>query len=195
MKLEKITEIAGEGAQAVHLIHLDLKGDSRGFFVERFRADLFEQAGLPSRWAQFNHSRSTPGVLRGLHLQHTPAQGKLVGCTRGSIFDVAVDLRPGSPTFGKWYGAELSDVNGKLLWVPTGFGHGFCVLGEERADVVYQVTEPYNPTGEVSIRYNDPQIGVQWPLVEPQLSARDQNAWSVEQYLASAEAAKSAFRR
>jgi dTDP-4-dehydrorhamnose 3,5-epimerase len=134
-------------------------------------------------------------VLRGLHLQHSPAQGKLVGCTRGRIYDVAVDLRQGSPTFGKGFGAELSDLNGRLLWVPTGFGHGFCVLGEELADVVYQVTEPYNPSGEVSVRFDDSRLGIQWPLSQPQLSARDQSAWTLEQYVQSAEAAKSRFIR
>jgi len=182
MKIEKITSLWGEGANAVQLIQLDLKGDSRGFFVERFRADRFEEAGLPTRWAQINHSRSTPGVLRGLHLQHTPPQGKLVGCTRGRIFDVAVDLRPESPTFGKHFGVELSDLNGCLLWVPVGFGHGFCVLGEELADVVYQVTEPYNPTGEASVRWDDAEIGIQWPISKPQLSTRDLGALTLREY-------------
>jgi dTDP-4-dehydrorhamnose 3,5-epimerase len=182
MKIEKISSLHGEKADAVHLITLDLKGDSRGFFVERFHEDRFEAAGLPTRWAQINHSRSAPGVLRGLHLQHAPAQGKLVGCTRGRIYDVAVDLRVGSPTFGRFFGAELSDLNGRLLWVPVGFGHGFCVLGEEPADVVYQVTEPYNPAGEVSVQWNSPEIGIPWPLEKPQLSARDQAAMTLEAY-------------
>src|ERR1700751_308489 len=109
------------------LVELKVHGDSRGFFVERFRDDLFGEAGLPTHFAQDNHSRSAPGVLRGLHYQVDPPQGKLVGCVGGRIWDVAVDIRVDSPTFGKSYGVELSDENGRLLWVPSGFAHGFCV--------------------------------------------------------------------
>lgn len=171
------------------LVELKLFGDARGFFVERFHAGRFAEAGLPTTFAQDNHSRSAPGVLRGLHYQHAPAQGKLVGCVRGRIWDVAVDVRPDSPTFGRHVGAELTDVNGRLLWIPPGFAHGFCVLGTDPADVLYKVTEPYRPAGEGGIRWDDPELAVPWPLKDlpggtPTISARDQNGMSFAQYKA-----------
>jgi dTDP-4-dehydrorhamnose 3,5-epimerase len=118
------------------LITLDVYGDARGFFCERYKLSRFAEAGISENFVQDNHSRSAPDVLRGLHYQYAPAQGKLVGVTRGRIWDVAVDIRPHSPTFGESYGTELSDMNGRLLWIPAGFAHGFCVLGEEPADVI-----------------------------------------------------------
>src|SRR5947209_8015890 len=118
------------------VIQLEMRGDSRGFFVERFHAERFSDSGLPVDYAQDNHSRSAPGILRGLHYQHTPPQGKLVGVVRGRVWDVAVDIRPGSPTFGQHYGTELSSDNGMLFWIPAGFAHGFCVLGDEPADML-----------------------------------------------------------
>ncbi|MCP5361102.1 MAG: dTDP-4-dehydrorhamnose 3,5-epimerase [Hyphomicrobiales bacterium] len=147
----------------VTVVHLDVFGDERGFFTERFNVQKFEELALPTSFVQLNHSRSAPGVLRGLHYQATPPQGKLVGATRGRIWDVAVDIRPHSPTFGQHFGLELSDMNGLLLWIPAGFAHGFCVLGNGPADVLYLCTAMYNPQGESGIRYNDPDLSVAWP--------------------------------
>lgn len=177
----KITALHLEGLKLVELM---LHGDSRGFFVERFREDRFKEAGIPTRFVQDNHSRSAPGVLRGLHYQVDPAQGKLVGVTRGKIWDVAVDIRKSSPTFGRWFGTELSDMNGKLLWIPAGFAHGFCVLGDEPADVVYKVDGLYNTKTEGGILWNDPDIGIEWPMgpTAPAISARDQGLQSFRAY-------------
>lgn len=155
------------------LIELDLRGDGRGFFVERFNLEQFKKAGLPYSFVQDNHSRSRPGVVRGLHYQHTPPQGKLVGVTRGRIFDVALDLRQDSPTYGQTESAELSDLNGRLLWIPSGFAHGFCVLGDDPADLFYKVDAPYNPDGEEGILWSDPGLGIQWPVQDPIVSDRD----------------------
>lgn len=156
------------------VVELNLHGDSRGFFIERFREDLFSKAGLPIRFVQDNHSRSAPGVLRGLHFQESPPQGKLIGVARGKIWDVALDIRKGSPSFGKHFGIELSDTNGKLLWIPAGFAHGFCVLGDEPADVIYKVDSLYNPETDRGIKWDDPTLGISWPLKNPTISARDQ---------------------
>ena len=166
------------------LIELKVLGDARGFFVERFQQERFRQAGLPPQFFQDNHSRSEPGVLRGLHYQSRPSQGKLVGVIRGRIWDVAVDIRGGSPTFGRHVALELSDMNGRLLWVPPGFAHGFCVLGDEPADVLYKVTAPYNAPGEGGISWNDPALAIPWPLANPTISARDQKLQSLAQYKA-----------
>lgn len=168
--------------EGLKLITLQVHGDARGFFVERFNGERFAEAGLPTDFVQDNHSRSAPGILRGLHYQHQPAQGKLVGVIRGRIWDVAVDIRAASPTFGQHVAVELSDMNGKLLWMPAGFAHGFCVLGDEPADVVYKVTANYNPAGEGGIRYDDPQLAVPWPIESPQISARDTNQPSFAEY-------------
>ena len=157
----------------VAIIELSIHRDDRGFFCERFRHDVWESYGLSGPLVQQNHSRSRAGVIRGLHLQHTPAQGKLVGVTRGRILDVAVDLRPHSPTYKHHVAVELSDENGRMLWVPSGFAHGFCVLGDEAADVVYQVTNYYNPAGEIGLYYADPEIGIRWPVASPVISTRD----------------------
>lgn len=167
------------------LIELDLHGDERGFFVERFNEQHFEKWGLPTHFAQDNHSRSQPGVLRGLHYQNNPAQGKLVGVTRGKVWDVAVDIRPDSQTYGHYYGVELSDMNGLLFWIPEGFAHGFCVLGDEPADMLYKVTNAYNPAGEGGIRFDDPDIGIRWPLVSPVISARDTELPTFRDYSAN----------
>ncbi len=164
------------------LVELKVHGDARGFFVERFREDRMAEGGLPSRFVQDNHSRSAPGVLRGLHYQFDPPQGKLVGVTRGRIWDVAVDIRPDSPTYGRSVGVELSDMNGRLLWVPAGFAHGFCVLGDEPADVAYKVTGLYNPKTENGLSWNDPELAVRWPLENPTVSARDQAQPSFADY-------------
>src|SRR5262252_4612638 len=156
------------------LIELTLKKDDRGFFVERYQQAQFLEHGLPTAFVQDNHSRSAPRVLRGLHYQFNPAQGKLVGVIRGSIWDVAVDLRKTSATYGRYLGIELSDKNGQMLWIPPGFAHGFCVLGDEPADVVYKVDQSYNQAGEGGIRWADPDIAINWPVNNPIVSLRDQ---------------------
>ncbi len=168
--------------KGLKLVELKVHGDSRGFFVERFNSKLFEEGGLPTHFAQDNHSRSAPDVLRGVHFQFDPPQGKLVGCVRGSIWDVAVDLRVGSPTFGQNYSVELSDTNGKLLWIPAGFGHGFCVTSDAGADVYYKVDRLYNPKGELGINWNDPELSIPWPVKNPAVSARDAALMSFADY-------------
>ena len=150
-------------------------GDSRGFFFESFNAKNFAQAtGLNVNFVQDNHSRSSKGVLRGLHYQVQQTQGKLVHVTQGAVFDVAVDIRKSSPTFGKWVGYELSDSNHRQLWIPHGFAHGFMVLSES-ADFLYKTTDYYAPAHERCIAWNDPRIGINWPEgITPLLSAKDQ---------------------
>lgn len=138
-------------------------GDSRGFFFEAYRQDRFVAAGLPGTWVQDNISRSQQNVVRGLHFQIVQPQGKLVRCLRGTIYDVAVDVRRSSPTFGKWVGVELSGENKRALYVPIGFAHGFSVLSES-ADVEYKCTDLYAPQHERSLIWNDPTVGVQWPI-------------------------------
>jgi dTDP-4-dehydrorhamnose 3,5-epimerase len=152
-----------------------LFGDARGFFLESWNARAFAQAtGLDTHFVQDNHSRSRRGVLRGLHYQIRQPQGKLVRVVRGAVFDVAVDLRRSSPTFGRWFGVALTEDNHRQLWVPPGFGHGFLVLSES-ADVLYKATDYYAPEHERSLLWNDPAVGVEWPLagMEPVLSAKD----------------------
>ena len=174
------------------LVELDFHGDQRGFFLERFNKELFAKTGLPVSFAQLNHSRSSPRVLRGLHYQFNPPQGKLVGIVRGAIWDVAVDIRPDSPTFGKYAAAELSDMNGRLLFIPAGFAHGFCVLGDEPADVLYMVDNVYNPQGEGGILWSDPKLKIDWPVTNPVISAKDQKQPGFEVYRTSQAA--NAFR-
>lgn len=157
----------------LRLFELPLYRDDRGYFMERYREDRFAALGLHEKFVQDNHSRSVPGVVRGLHFQLDPAQGKLVSAIRGRIFDVAVDLREGSPTYGKWFGAELSDENGRLLWVPFGFAHGFCVMGDQPADVVYKVNGIYNPKTEFGLRWDCPEVGVEWPVSKAIVSPKD----------------------
>lgn len=171
------TKLAG-----LKIIELKLFGDARGFFVERFNEEKFASHGLPTHFAQDNHSRSAPGILRGLHYQTSPAQAKLVGVTRGRVLDVAVDIRPQSATFGQHVAVELNGENGKLLWIPEGFAHGFCVLGDEPADMLYKVTALYHPQGEGGIRYDDPELAIEWPLENPNISARDQGLMSFAEF-------------
>ncbi|MCM2314552.1 MAG: dTDP-4-dehydrorhamnose 3,5-epimerase [Thermoanaerobaculia bacterium] len=147
-------------------------GDDRGFFMEVYHAARFTEAGIGDSFVQDNHSRSSRGVLRGLHYQQPNPQGKLVRAVCGTIFDVAVDIRRGSPHFGRWVGVELSEENKRQLWVPPGFAHGFCVTSES-ADVVYKCTALYEPANDRGIRWNDPEIGIAWPPVEPLLSTKD----------------------
>jgi len=150
-------------------------GDARGFFMETWRADAWAQHGVPGDFVQDNHSRSRRGTLRGIHFQTHPGQGKLVRVARGKVFDVAVDLRRGSPTFGEWEACELDDEHGHQLWIPVGFGHGFCVLSET-ADFVYKCTNYYDGATEAGISFDDPDVGVQWPDVELLYSERDRDA-------------------
>ena len=138
-------------------------GDARGFFVERFHAPRYAEAGIAGPFVQDNHSRSRGGTLRGLHFQRRHPQGKLVSVARGAIWDVAADVRPASPTFGQWVGVELTDATARQLWVPPGFAHGFCVLSEA-ADVLYSCTEVYRPDDEGGVAWDDPDLGVDWPL-------------------------------
>jgi len=147
--------------------------DSRGYFLESFQAARFHEHGIPD-FVQDNFSRSKRGVLRGLHYQLPHAQGKLIGVTRGKVWDVSVDIRLGSPTFGQWLAFELSDENQLQVYVPPGFAHGFCVLSEE-ADFYYKCTDYYNPTTEKGIAWNDPELKISWPVQEPILSAKDQH--------------------
>jgi dTDP-4-dehydrorhamnose 3,5-epimerase len=147
--------------------------DERGVFLETYRHSDFASAGIPQHFVQDNHSRSSGGVLRGLHYQKDPrAQGKLVRCLAGRIFDVAVDIRTGSPAYGKWAGVELSGDNSRMLYVPPGFAHGFLVLSDH-AEVAYKCTEEYSPAHDRGIIWNDPDIGVRWPRSVPVLSAMD----------------------
>jgi dTDP-4-dehydrorhamnose 3,5-epimerase len=168
--------------QGLKVIELPLFRDERGFFSERFSAPRFIEHELPSSFVQDNHSRSKPGVIRGLHYQHSPAQGKLVGVIRGRVWDVAVDIRPDSPTYGKYHGVELSGDNGVLFWMPPGFAHGFCVLGEEEADMLYKVTAPYNSAGEGGIRFDDPELAIAWPVKTSIVSDRDKGLMSFGDY-------------
>jgi dTDP-4-dehydrorhamnose 3,5-epimerase len=148
--------------------------DARGFFQERFKESVMRAHGIRESFVQDNHSRSAPKVLRGLHFQTNPPQGKLVSVTRGRIWDVAVDLRRNSAHYGQHFGLELSDQNGIALWIPFGFAHGFCVTGEEDADVVYKVTGEYNAASESGICWNDKDLDIPWPVKEPIVSERDQ---------------------
>jgi len=150
-------------------------GDDRGFFLETFRRDLWAEHGVDVEFVQHNHSRSARGTLRGLHFQTEPGQAKLVRCSRGRIFDVAVDLRRDSPTFGRWEGHELDDEAHRQLFVPVGFAHGFVVLSDV-ADVAYLCSSTYDPATESGIAWDDPGVGVEWPVSEPLLSARDESA-------------------
>ena len=151
-------------------------GDARGFFMESFNQQVFEAAvGHAVHFVQDNHSRSAKGVLRGLHYQHAPhAQGKLVRVVAGAVFDVAVDIRPGSATFGQWFGAELSADNHRQMWIPPGLAHGFLVL-TDTADFLYKTTDYYAPQAEGAVRWNDPEVGIAWPDLgmAPVLSGKD----------------------
>lgn len=149
-------------------------GDDRGFFLESWNADEFRKAGLDLDFVQDNQSRSAKGVLRGLHFQNPNPQGKLMRVTAGSVWDVVVDLRRSSPTFGKWEGVELSAANKRMFWVPPGFAHGFVAL-EDGTDFLYKCTGLYQPGDEGCLLWNDPAVGIAWPLegIEPQLSAKD----------------------
>jgi dTDP-4-dehydrorhamnose 3,5-epimerase len=157
------------------LLAPDVRGDERGFFVETWRADAWTAHGVPSAFVQDNHSRSRRGTVRGIHFQTRPGQGKLVRVARGRVLDVVVDLRRGSPTFGEWEAVELDDERALQLWIPVGFGHGFCVLSE-LADFVYKCTSYFDPATESGFRFDDPDVGIEWPDVELLYSERDRTA-------------------
>ncbi len=159
----------------VVLIEPEVHGDERGFLVETFRDDGWRELGVEVEFVQENHSRSGRGILRGLHFQTRPGQAKLVRCLRGLIWDVAVDLRRDSPTHRRWEGYELDDARHRQLFVPAGFGHGFCVLSDQ-ADVAYKLSSYYDPATEAGIAWDDPDVRVEWPISEPILSERDRTA-------------------
>lgn len=156
----------------VLILEPKVHGDHRGFFQETWREDTYNNIGIPS-FVQDNHSRSAKGVLRGLHAQRSQPQGKLVRVSRGTVFDVAVDINPHSATFGKHVGVELSDTNHRQFYVPPGYAHGFCVVSDD-ADFLYKCTEYYQPGDEIGVLWNDPAIGIQWPISNPLLSAKDE---------------------
>jgi dTDP-4-dehydrorhamnose 3,5-epimerase len=156
------------------LVEPDVHGDDRGFLLETFREDQWSEVGVDIHAVQENHSRSAQDTLRGLHFQTSPGQAKLVRCLRGRIWDVAVDLRRDSPTFGQWEGHELDDETHRQLFIPVGFAHGFCVLSEI-ADVHYKLSSVYDPQTEAGIAWDDPDVGVEWPVAEPQVSDRDRS--------------------
>ena len=160
--------------------------DGRGFFMETYREDKFRSLGLPCNFVQDNHSRSRKGVLRGLHFQWDPPMGKLMRVSSGAAYLVAVDIRKGSPTLGKWFGIEASAENRRQVWAPAGFARGFCVLSEV-AEIQYKCTGIYNSGAESGILWNDPEIGVEWPISNVALSGKDQRAMTLARWLASAE--------
>jgi len=168
MKVEQ-TSLPG-----VLLIEPKVFGDSRGFFLESYHHQRYAEAGIAAVFVQDNHSRSSHGVLRGLHYQVRHPQGKLVSVVAGEVFDVAVDIRSGSPHFGKWFGCVLSAENHRQLWVPPGFAHGFCTLSET-ADFLYKCTDYYHPEDEGGVLWNDPDLAIAWPVASPALSAKDQS--------------------
>ena len=170
------------GIEGLVIIEPQVFGDDRGFFMETWQASKFEALGLPSRFVQDNHSRSKKGILRGLHIQTQNTQGKLVRVIHGEVYDVAVDLRKDSPTYGEWRGVYLSAENKNMFWVPEGFAHGFYVTSET-ADFVYKCTDYYAPEHDLSIAWNDPELAIEWPLLEktaPLLSEKDKNAISFD---------------
>ena len=165
-------KVARTSLAGVLVIEPDRFDDSRGFFLETWQRERYEAASIVGNFVQDNHSHSRQGVLRGLHYQMRRPQAKLVTVFRGRIFDVAVDVRRDSPTFGRWAGAELSDTGPRQMYVPPGFAHGFCVLSD-LADVHYKVSDFYDPADEAGVAWNDPEIGVAWPIGDPQIAARD----------------------
>ena len=165
-------QVTEQRVPGVLLIEPKVFGDARGYFKETFSAQRYADAGVVGTFVQDNVSKSARGILRGLHLQHPQGQGKLVSVTRGAVYDVAVDVRQGSPHFGQWVGVELSEDNHRQLWIPPGFAHGFCVTSEE-AVFAYKCTEYYAPDRELGVLWNDPGLGIDWPVTEPLLSDKD----------------------
>ena len=182
MKIKR-TDIEG-----VLIIEPRVFEDARGFFYESYHEAHFRASGIPTTWVQDNHARSVRNTVRGLHFQRGAGQAKLVRCIRGTIWDVVADLRPGSPTYGQWHGLELSEGNWRIFYVPEGFAHGYAVLSDV-ADVLYKCSRLYDPELETGIRWDDPSIGVQWPVASPLLSQRDCEAPTLEEYLERERAA------
>lgn len=174
--------IVSEHLNGLKAIAPDVFNDARGFFTEVYRSDHFEALGLPTSFCQDNHSRSVRGVLRGLHFQWQPPMGKLMRVSHGRAFLVAVDIRKSSPTLGQWFGIEASHENCVEVWAPAGFARGFCVLSEF-ADIQYKCTGIYNPECESAIRWNDPVINIAWPIENPILSTKDENAGTLADWL------------
>jgi len=177
-------KIESRHLQDVVVLVPDIFQDSRGFFMETFREDQFKAHALPYHFVQDNHSRSAKGVVRGLHFQWEPPMGKLMRVTQGSAFLVAVDIRKGSPTLGKWAGIEASAENRREVWAPAGFARGFCVLSDS-AEIQYKCTGAYSNKGESGILWNDPAIGIEWPVLNAELSEKDKKAQTLAQWLAS----------
>ena len=165
----KVIETALPG---VLIIEPRVFGDARGFFIETFQVERYREIGITQPFVQDNHSRSPHGVLRGLHYQKTRPQGKLVRVSRGAVYDVAVDVDPKSPTFGRYVGVELSDDNHRQVWIPPGYAHGFCVLSA-LADFEYKCTDLYFPEDEGGVIWNDPDVAIPWPISAPRLSDKD----------------------
>jgi dTDP-4-dehydrorhamnose 3,5-epimerase len=181
-------EIESEHLNGIVVVVPEVYEDQRGFFMEVFREDQFKELGLPYQFAQDNHSRSSKGVLRGLHFQWEPPMGKLMRVTYGSAFLVAVDIRKGSPTIGQWFGIEVSAANKKQVWAPAGFARGFYTLSDS-AEIQYKCTGIYNNKGESGILWDDPEIGVKWPVEGDNLilSGKDQQAQTLAQWLETPE--------
>jgi dTDP-4-dehydrorhamnose 3,5-epimerase len=175
-----MTKVYETTLPGVLIVEPTVYGDERGFFMESYNQATFESLGLPSTFVQDNHSRSTRGVLRGLHYQYPQWQGKLIRAIQGEIFDVAVDIRRSSPTFGRWYGTLLSAENRRQMYVPPGFAHGFCVVSDA-AEIIYKCTALYKPTDDAGIRWDDPAIGIEWPIDNPVLSDKDREAPLLDQ--------------
>lgn len=167
--------------------------DDRGFFMEVYRQDLFAELGLPDRFLQLNLSRSSRGVVRGLHFQWDPPMGKLMRVAQGRAFLVAVDIRVGSPTLGRWVGVEMSSEEPRQLWAPASFARGFCVLSDH-AEIEYLTTGTYNKATESGVRWNDPAIGIEWPVANPILSAKDESAQFLGEWLARPESANLTYQ-
>lgn len=165
-------QVIDTGLPGVLLLEPRVFGDQRGFFLETFHAARYAEVGIPAPFVQDNWSRSRRGTLRGLHFQEPHAQGKLVQVVHGAVYDVAVDVRRGSPTFGRWVGCELSEDNKQQLWIPPGFAHGFVVVSEV-CDFLYKCTAVYRPDAEQAIAWNDPDLAIPWPIAAPLLSPKD----------------------
>lgn len=170
----------------VIVVYPELFKDDRGFFTEVYRKDQFEEQGLPGAFVQFNHSGSVKSTVRGLHFQWSPPMGKLMRVTSGRAYLVAVDIRKGSPTLGKWFGTELAGEEAKMVWAPAGFARGFCVTSDY-AEIQYLTTGVYNNKAESGILWNDPTLGINWPVSDPILSGKDKAAQTLAQWLARPE--------
>ncbi len=186
--------IESEPLPGLKIIQSDLYGDDRGFFMEVYRSDRFDALGLPSEFLQDNFSRSKKHVLRGLHFQWDPPQGKLVRVVAGKAFLAIADIRKNSPTLGKWFGREFGNGDGFQVWVPPGFANGFCALSDV-VEIQYKCTAHYNPSAEGVIRWDDPVIGIRWPVEQPVLSPKDANAHTLREWLSLPQSASFTFGR